>query len=152
MYEVVHRAAFSFPYVKEHGGIPRPKIPIIISVGGLRSEVAGLIDSGSDYVLFPKAIAEAIGIKLTGRTEEADGVGGKIECKSGIATIILRKGKNSKILTNMRIHVQTKTDTGIDEILLGRNPFFKYFIIEFNENANRVRLTPIRRPLKSSYD
>jgi len=49
----------------------------------------------------------------------------------------------------MRIHVQIEK-SGIDEILLGRDPFFKYFKIEINENSRRVRLIPNRRPRKTS--
>jgi len=143
---VVSITQLSFPYIREHG-IHRPKIPITISVAGFQTQILGLIDSGSDYVLFPKSIAEALGIKLTNRTEEADGIGGKIKCKSGLATVIVRKGRNSKILRNMRIRVQTDA-CSIDEILLGRTPFFKHFKIEFNENAKRVVLKPVRRPLK----
>jgi len=120
-----------------------------VSVNNYRTEFLGLIDSGSDYVMFPMEIAEAAGIELKGKEEEAGGVGGKIKCKSGLATIILRKGgKMEKALPNMRIHVQIDRSGGIDEILLGRNPFFRFFTIEINENARRVRLKPNRRPLK----
>lgn len=138
----------SFPYIKEHG-FYRPKIPIIISVANFKTQLYGLIDSGSDYVLFPKEIAEAVGIKLTSKTEEANGIGGKIKCKSGLATIIIKRGEKSQRLRNMRIHVQIEK-SGIDEILLGRDPFFKYFKIEINENSRRVRLIPNRRPRKTS--
>ena len=142
--------SLSYRYIKEHG-LLRPKIPIIVSAGELRTEVAGLIDSGSDFVLFPKDIAEAVGITLTKKVDEADGVGGRIRCRSGLATITLQKGKTKKILTNMKIFVQTD-EGGIDEILLGRIPFFEHFRIEFNENAKRVKLTPNRRPLKVSFE
>jgi len=108
----------------------------------------GLIDSGSDYVLFPKSIAEAVGISLKGKIEEADGIGGRIKCRSGLATVKVRKGGVSKIIRNMRIHVPLSNCSGLDEILLGRNPFFKFFKIEFNENARRVVLKPVRRGLK----
>ena len=66
--------------------------------------MAGLLDSGSDFVLFPKDIAEAVGIKLTGRVEKADGIGGPVQCRSGLATITLRKGTQTKILRNIRIY------------------------------------------------
>jgi len=115
---VVSIPQLSFPYIREHG-IHRPKIPITISVAGFQTKLLGLIDSGSDYVLFPKNIAEALGIRLTSRIEEADGIGGRIKCKSGLATVIVRKGRDSKIIRNMRIRVPTNNDCGIDEILLG---------------------------------
>lgn len=137
---------FSFAYVGEHG-FYRPKIPIIVSVGGYRTKILGLLDSGSDYVLFPKQLAEALGIKLSSRAAEADGIGGKIECKSGLATVTVQKGKESKTIRNMRIRVQTG-DSGIDEILLGRIPFFTHFRIEFNENGKRVVLRPVRTTRK----
>ena len=115
-------ASLSYRYVKEDG-IYRPKIPIIISVDGVKTEVVGLIDSGSDFVLFPREIAEAVGIKLSRKIDKADGIGGQIRCRSGLATIILKKGNIIKRLTNMKIYVQID-ENGIDEILLGRTPFF----------------------------
>ncbi len=136
----------NYKYVLERG-FCRPKIPVLVSVEGNQTEVMGLIDSGSDFVLFPKDIAEAVGIKLTGKEEEADGVGGRIKCKSGLATLTLRRGNQVKRLRNTRIHVLMDEESGIDEILLGRNNFFKHFKIEFNENAKRVKLVPTRRPL-----
>lgn len=142
MYKVINIPGFSYPYVRERG-IYRPKIPIIISAGNFKTEVVGLIDSGSDYILFPKSIAEAVGIKLSEKTEKADGIGGQVDCKSGIATIILKKEKLIKKLTNIRIYILID-GCGIDEVLLGRIPFFKYFTIEFKENSKRIRLLPIR--------
>jgi len=106
----------SFQYLIERG-FYRPKIPLVLSVGELKTEVVGLIDSGSDYVLFPKDIAEAVGIKLSKRIEKAEGVGGQVRCKSGVATITLKKGKYFKKLTNMRIYVLLD-DCGVDEILI----------------------------------
>lgn len=142
---MINIPSFSYQYVKERG-IHRPKIPIILSAGNFKTEIVGLIDSGSDYILFPKAIADAVGIKLSKKTEKADGIGGQVNCKSGVATIILKKGNLTKKLTNIRIHVLID-DVGIDEVLLGRIPFFKYFTIEFKENSKRIRLIPIRRPI-----
>ncbi len=141
----------SFPYVRERG-FYRPKIPIIISVDGHRTEVLGLIDSGSDFVLFPKEIAEAVGIDVKGKEKEAEGLGGKIRYRNGVATITLKKDNISKILRNMRIHIQTDNFADLDEIILGRDPFFKYFTIEFNENKKRIRLIPNRRSLKEPLD
>lgn len=145
---MVNITDFSYSYVKEHG-FYRPKIPVIVSAGGLKTEVVGLIDSGSDYVLFPREIADAVGIELRKKSEEAQGIGGKIKVRSGLVTITLKKGTRSKILQNMMIHVQ-EDERGIDEILLGRDPFFKYFKIEFDDNSRRVVLRPNRRPLKTS--
>ncbi|MCD6495649.1 MAG: retropepsin-like domain-containing protein [Candidatus Aenigmarchaeota archaeon] len=139
----------NYRYILERG-FYRPKIPILISVGGHQTEVMGLIDSGSDFVLFPKDIAEAVGINLTGKEEEADGIGGRVKCKSGLATLTLRRGSITKRLRNMRIHVLMDDRSGIDEILLGRNNFFKHFKIEFNENAKHVKLIPTRSPLKTN--
>jgi predicted aspartyl protease len=120
----------------------------VLSAAGFRTKILGLIDSGSDYVLFPRHIADALGIKLSKKTEEADGIGGRVKCRSGLVSVTVTKGRNSKIIKNMRIRIQEDGSCGIDEILLGRIPFFKYFKIEFNENARRVRLKPVRRSLK----
>ena len=137
----------SFPYIEDHG-FYRPKVPVILSASGIKTKVLGLLDSGSDYVLIPKGVAEAVGISVKGREEESDGIGGRITCRSGIATITVRKGKVSKTIRNMRVRVPVSGESDFDEILLGRIPFFKFFKIEFNENARRVVLKPVRRAQK----
>ena len=137
----------SFPYTENHG-FYRPKIPVVLSASGLKTRVLGLLDSGSDYVLIPEGVAEAVGIDVKGREEKANGVGGRIKCRSGLATVTVRKGKVSKTIRNMRVHVPVSGDSEFDEVLLGRIPFFKFFKIEFNENAKRVVLKPVRRGLK----
>jgi len=141
---------FSFGYIKEKG-ISRPKIPFLVNANGVETETAGLIDSGSDFILIPKDIADTMGIELSGSIEEADGIGGKIHLRIGIVTIIIKK-RGKKILRNVKIHIpidekiQSDENEKFDEILLGRDPFFKYFLkVEFNENKKRVRLIPNRR-------
>jgi len=135
--------ALSFRYIEERN-IWRPKIPFLIRADGIETEAAGLVDSGSDFVLIPKDIADAIGIKLSRRTEDADGVGGKIKLRIGRASVIFQNGAK-RMLRNIEIRVPEK-ECGFDEILLGRMPFFSYFkTIEFDENQKRIRLIPNRK-------
>ena len=138
----------SFAYANDRG-VQRPKIPLLVSASGFRTRILGLLDSGSDYVMFPKHIAEVVGIRLSGKTEEADGIGGTIHCRSGLATVTVTKGGTSKTIRNMRIRVPTE-ENGIDEILLGRIPFFRHFKIEFNENGKRIILKPVRNPQRGN--
>ena len=63
-------------------------------MGDIKTEVAGLLDSGSDYVMFPKDIAKAVGIRLTGREQTASGVGG---LKTRTLPIVILNGSASTV-------------------------------------------------------
>jgi len=136
----------SFQYVEENG-FHRPKVPFTITANGNTTETVGLVDSGSDFVLLPAGIARALGITLSRKKETAGGVGGEISFKTGLATMTVRKGNKKKVMRQIkvRVHSEDEGSQEFDEILLGRDPFFKYFKIEFDENAKKVRLHPNRR-------
>ena len=130
--------SLSFKYVEEKG-FYRPKIPFYISAGGNVTKTVGLLDSGSDFVVIPQDIAEALGIKMAKGIEEGDGIGGSIKLKTGTATIIVGEGPDKRTLRKIKIRITI--DGNMDDILLGRAPFFNFFqCIEFNEIRKRVKL------------
>ena len=139
-------SSFSFRYIEERG-IWRPKIPLLFNAKGIETELVGLIDSGSDFIIIPKDIADALGIELSKKTEDADGVGGPIKLKTGRVNIVLfKKGLMKRVMRNIEVRVPVNEKCGFDDILLGRKPFFEYFkTIEFDENLKRVKLVPNRK-------
>lgn len=135
---------FSFPYIDEKG-YKRPKIPIIINYKGSRIETLGLLDSGSDLTIFPKDVAEALGMNLSGNKTEIKGIGGSIESITENVSITVDNRKEKVTIPSMNVRVSTSKDSPIRDILIGRMPFFEYFDIEFKENAKRVIMKKIRK-------
>lgn len=63
------------------GNVARPIIDLVLNYkhGKMIGPFQALIDSGSDYNLFPAEIADVLGIKLTkGDLKVAEGIGGKM--------------------------------------------------------------------------
>jgi antitoxin component of MazEF toxin-antitoxin module len=136
----------SFRYRKVSDDIYRPVIPLQLSLkDGTSVTLAGLLDSGSDVVLIPRNIAESLELDIGKKVHEVDGVGGRIKVAKSRIRIILDDGKKAYRITHpVEVSVQM-SESLFDEILIGRIPFFEEFIIEFNESAKRVRLTPSHR-------
>lgn len=68
------------PTGKEIGEIARPVVKILLNFkhGKIFGPISTLLDSGSDYNLFPAEIAEVLGINLRkGKVKITEGIGGK---------------------------------------------------------------------------
>ena len=128
------------------GDIRRPIIPLQFNLkDDTPVTVAGLLDSGSDVILIPKDIAESLELNISKKTNEIDGVGGKVKVAKSRIRVRLEDGKRVyRIPHTLEVNVQLSGNV-FDDILIGRVPFFEEFIIEFNENAKRVRLRPSHR-------
>ncbi len=136
----------SFRYKKVTNDIYRPVIPLQFNLSdGTPVTVAGLLDSGSDVILIPRDVAESLELNVGRKTSEIDGVGGKIKVAKSRIKIRLDDGKRIyRIPHALEVCIQL-SDNAFDDILVGRVPFFGEFIIEFNEGAKRMRLTPSHR-------
>ena len=136
----------SFRYKKVTDRIQRPIIPLQFNLkDGTPITVAGLLDSGSDVILMPKDVAESLGLQMGKKTHEIDGVGGKVGVVKSAVRVRLDDGKRVyRIPHPLEVSVQLSGNV-FDDILIGRFPFFDEFVIEFNEGAKRVRLTPSHR-------
>jgi hypothetical protein len=134
----------SFPYVMEKikdGFVYRPKIPVTISYSGNRIETYGFIDSGSDITILPKEIAKVLGIELTGRQAEIGGIGGGL-LKVVIEFVNLDVG--GTFLSQIKVHIPTEESKDVDQLILGHEPLFQDFNINFEYNAKRIVLNKIR--------
>ena len=124
----------AFSYFYSHidfngsNGAQRPVVPVKIN----GYDFTGLIDSGSDAIVIPKEIAEALELETIDKTELAQLDGSKIPCD--ISKIELEFGKGHTIHKfNSRVLI---SDT--PRIILGRNGFFNQFIITFDEDKGLV--------------
>ena len=120
--------------------IKSPSIPITIWGTGQRYEFVALIDSGADVCVIPRDVAELLGLDLSGKKEEARGIGGKVSAVQ--TTIHLELGKPHERYTINSLPVKVILDKGDEEIpvLLGRAAFFDKFMITFNQKEERVTL------------
>jgi predicted aspartyl protease len=117
--------------------IYRPIIPLTIRKDEKRITVAGILDSGSDFMLLPKDIAEYLNLELSG-DEEAEAIGEKIETKRSVIGLTITDGKATVYLRDNQVGVLMQD--GLKEVIIGRIPFFSEFDITFRENSKRVEL------------
>jgi len=112
-----------------------PSIPVAIK-GTESIDVVGLLDSGADISAIPKSIAEIIGLDLSGKRSNADGIGGKVEAIDSKVYINIKKGHENY---NFQIPVKVILADNIP-IILGREGFFNKFIIYFDQSELKVTL------------
>ncbi len=124
------------------GYIDRPMIPLILRRDERHISILGILDSGSDFILIPKDIAEYLNLELHGN-EEADAIGNKIEIKKSIVSLTVSDGKTNIYLQN--IPVKVLMQDGLKEVIVGRIPFFSEFDITFRENSKRIELVRTKR-------
>lgn len=140
------RLSFRYKNVKIEGWpIKRPIIPITLSHGEKSIELEAIIDSGSDFMLITKEIAEFLGLEL-GKKEEEVGICGE-KCKTVMShcNITITDGKETARLLSKPIQVILEGNAKLDEILIGRFGFFDEFDITFRENSSRIELISVKR-------
>ena len=139
--------SFRFKNVKvgELDLIKRPIIPITINNQGNALDVEALIDSGSDACLLPKDFAEAIEIKPS-KTIDEIGIGGeRLKAGLGYVTLTITDGKERVVLHSVPIWIPLEGGTDMEEVIIGREPFFRDFNIIFRQNSDRIILERARR-------
>ena len=141
-----------FPYqvvmaVSPVTGIPseltRPEVLVGIEGVELRL-VIGLLDSGADYSILPKVIAEAAGIELRPALGSAlVGVSGNpLEATFGTVRFILEDDESTfEWSATALFHDVPSEDGGV----LGRTGFLEYFTVTFDGENNLATLQPNSR-------
>ena len=109
-----------------------------------------LVDSGCDVTSFPAAWAEELGIDLSDCPAFA-GVtaAGKDRLKRGDAG--LGAGPPASICTRVsgqKIHLEAVFRPGLPILLLGREDFFTYFKVSFDQKAKLMRLQGFVRQVR----
>ena len=121
--------------------IMRPKIPVKFSRNGKSLNVIGLLDSGSDFIVIPKEMAEYLELKYGSKTEECEGIGGSVCLRYSMANITI----DSHIFHNIPIHVLLEGSELPGGIIIGREPLFREFDVEFSLNSNKITLHRTKR-------
>lgn len=136
----------SFKYKKVSNQIHRPIIPLQVALNdGTHVTITGLLDSGSDVILIPREIAESLGLNVGKKITEIDGIGGRVKVAKSRIRATLHDGRRTvRIPHGLEVNVQL-SGVVFDDVLIGRIPFFEEFIVEFNEGAKRIKLTPAHR-------
>jgi len=120
----------SFRFLKEsikQNIILRPKIPVRISYNGKSILVLGLLDSGSDFIVIPEGVAQYLKLKIGKKKEVGIGIGGAIKMKRSFANITIEGKREKHILRRVPVHIPSGELGGMDEIIIGREPFFQEF-------------------------
>jgi predicted aspartyl protease len=100
-----------------------PLIPLTLK-GDFAIDTTGIPDSGADYTAIPLSLAEAIGIDLSGKSEECIGIGGRVKSKE--SELLIELG-NAHERYRFTIPVKVILDTYEFPILLGREGFLINF-------------------------
>jgi len=142
--------ALSFSYRKEISDnkiIYRPKIPIILRKYRKQVTLPATIDSGSDVTVIPREVAEFLELDISDKKRQVDGIGGAVQTIETTVNLEISKGRTKEYIPHMPVKVLL-TKSPINDILLGRVPFFSKFDITFKENARRVILTKSTHELR----
>jgi len=133
--------SFRYKRVKRPNNIEvkTPSIPVILSGKGTKYQFIALLDSGADISVVSEDVAELLGLDISGRKEEASGIGGKVPAVQSSVNIELGKGHENY---SFSIPIKVVFNKGGQEIpiLLGRSGFFDKFLITFNQKEERVLL------------
>lgn len=135
--------SFRYKSIKRPDGteVRTPSIPILLSEKE-KFETLALLDSGADISAIPLAIAEILGLNLSGKKAPAFGIGGKVD--SVESSMRLSLGKEHEQYT-FQIPVKVILGDYDFPVLLGRSGFFDKFIISFDENKEKVSLKQVVR-------
>lgn len=127
-----------FPYLQITPKIKRPIIPVVLRSKTSFIIYSALVDSGSDYCIFSIELAYALGINLSKKKTEIQGIGkdkvygywGKVEARVG----------NSDF--NMIAIFAEISEFGHG--ILGQKGFFDIFVVKFDLVKEEVELVQRR--------
>ena len=122
--------SFEWPYTELRRG-SYPYIPLRLARGSVCTPVLnGLMDSGSDIIVVPKAIATYLGLEDGKVTTAMDTAGGRIKAhRSHVDIELLCKGN----VIGFRDVEVAVVDMKTMPVLIGRHPVFSTFDVLFQE-------------------
>ena len=123
-----------FPYSKVPDGRFFPMVPLKLRRRREVVETLALIDSGATTSIFRPEVAEGLGIKIEeGEEVNLSGVGGRI--KGYIHNLTIEAAEK-----RFRCPIIFSYEYTVSLNLLGREGFFKKFVVIFDEKKKEVRL------------
>ncbi len=127
----------------------RPEIMVSIAGPLGKATSVGLVDTGSDFTIFPKRIAEYLGVPLTeSKLTSAAAFGGQ--------ELPLQEGEVVLKVTDSEDQVEWVTEVCFfdfptsesEAIILGDSSFLDYFIATFDGEASELELQPTSEMLE----
>lgn len=137
---------FRYKKVRRPDGIEikSPSIPISLFGSGMRYQFIALVDSGADISLIPFEVAELLELSLTGKREEAQGIGGKVVVvETRINAEVGKTHETYSFSIPVKVVLSPVNDEQELPILLGRSGFFDQFVITFNQKEEKILLKKI---------
>lgn len=125
------------------GLLHRPTVPIRLIGSGGSIVVRGLLDTGADETIFPRSIAEMLGVEL----EEAEavpvaGIGGHpVMAVLGTVDMEVGKGKQ-RVRWRQQVRFATFARADDEEAILGHAGFLDFFTATFDGKKHEVTLLP----------
>ncbi len=114
-----------------------PTIPVTLASDKGQIKIVAMVDSGSDFTIVPKSIADILKIDLTqSATEKVIGIGGRVDSSLSDVTLSV-KYEYQTISIIIRILV---VDTDDIPLLIGRKGFFDRFEVTVNEREQIVKI------------
>jgi len=127
----------TFPYLRK-GEQYFPVVDVSLAVPKRPLVVKALVDSGASFSVFRAEVIEYLGIPLTqGARVYLEGIGGRI--LGYRHRVPARVGDTGFLLT-----VIFSQELSVSFNLLGRDNFFRQFLVTFDERGRTVRLQPYR--------
>ena len=135
---------FRYSHIQREDGSLRkaPYIPIYAKTSsGRLMKLPALIDSGADFTVLTKDLADLMGLKL-GEKSETAGIGGGVNVRKARFFFQI-KGTHEKYSFNVPALVLLDDEADVP-ILLGRHGFFEEFHITFRQNEEKIVLKKIQ--------
>ena len=98
--------------------------------------IDALLDSGGDFIVIPKPIAQYLGLKLK-KAGDVDTAGGTTSLFKATLSMVMGSKKKNAVYKNIQIHVSGRNDI---PVLLGRHPIFEDYEITFKKHKNQLIL------------
>ena len=118
-------------YLPHYGGVLKPFVEIVI-LGQHLFPTRALVDSGADYCLFDLALAQAAGVAVDLNSPRSlRGLGGSLQAYPSVMTVEVAR---------RRVTLRSLFAPSFSPNLLGRDNFFHYFRVGFDELSHELEL------------
>jgi hypothetical protein len=123
--------------------ILRPEIPVTVAGPNGSATYLGLVDTGSDHTVFPKSIADDLGIPLQPSSgQDASAFGGhRIQLLIGEAVLGLEADEDS-LTWQTPIFFHDFKAKEEETVILGHSGFLDYFTATFDGKQGALTLIP----------
>ena len=123
--------------------VKSPSIPVTLWGNGSKYGFIALLDSGADVSAIPQEVAELLDLDLSGKKEDASGIGGKVPAVQSKINVQIEKPHEVYTFTipvKVILNKEIKFDGQELPVLLGRAGFFDKFVITFDQKEEKVTL------------